>query len=73
MNQGIAHQMQADLLGQGLCLFNNFSEELKAHQFFCTYHLRAKATLKVADIADFNIDLEKPFFTSHSLWPFRIC
>ena len=52
--------MKANLLRQRSYLVNYFREKGFIHKFLFSNDFRAKVTLKIADIADFNINFFKP-------------
>lgn len=67
VNERLAHQMKANLLGQRGDLLDDGSKQRRFHALFRTNHFGAKTALKVADIADFNIDLLEPHSGIYSI------
>src|SRR5438874_333726 len=59
MNQGITHQMETDLLRDRTHLLDDFSKQTKIHPLSGSQHFRAETALKIADIADLDVDLGK--------------
>jgi hypothetical protein len=59
MNERIAHQVKTNLLGQRPDLVDDASKQFDRHQAFFALHFGAKTALKVADIADLDIDFFK--------------
>lgn len=53
--------METNLLSQGCDLLNNSAEKIQGYELLRTNNSRTKAALKIANIADFNIDLGKFF------------
>ena len=57
MHQRIAHKVKANQFGQWCYLLNYAAEKVQVQYLFAAYDFGAKAALKIADIADFNIYL----------------
>ncbi len=53
--------MKTNLLGQGGYLLYHLPKKIEGHHFLGANHLRAKAALKIADIADLDVDLDELF------------
>lgn len=48
-------------------MFDDLSKQRRIHALFLSNHFRAKAALKVADVADLDIDLLKPHSDLYSI------
>lgn len=51
--------MEANLISDRTHLLDDFSKQIETHPFFRPHHFRAETALKIADIADLDIDLGK--------------
>ncbi len=67
VNQRFTHQVKAYLFGQRRNLFDDGSKQRGIHALFLSNHFRAKTALKVADVADLDIDLLKPHSGLYSI------